>query len=145
MTTGPRPGLRVQGKVRGTRDVDLAMGASHFEHFVNAKCLARSAPPALPGFFVGSDCRHRRNELGVFKDLDVSRISSVEIHPALAERIGSSRQERGDLMKQTTFASAAWDRKGKVTRRERFLGEMDQVIPWPEILALNRAALAEGR
>jgi IS5 family transposase len=39
-------------------------------------------------------------------------------------------------MKQTTFASAAWDRKGKVTRRERFLGEMDQVIPWPEILAL---------
>jgi hypothetical protein len=55
MTTGPRPGLRVQGKVRGTRDVDLAMGTSHFEHFVNAKCLARSAPPALPGFFVGSD------------------------------------------------------------------------------------------
>lgn len=33
-------------------------------------------------------------------------------------------------MKQTTFASAAWEKKGKVTRRERFLGEMDQVIPW---------------
>jgi hypothetical protein len=31
-------------------------------------------------------------------------------------------------MKQTTFASAAWDKKGKVTRRERFLGEMDLVV-----------------
>jgi transposase, IS5 family len=39
-------------------------------------------------------------------------------------------------MKQTTFASAAWDRKGKVTRRERFLAEMDQVVPWQPILAL---------
>ena len=39
-------------------------------------------------------------------------------------------------MKQTTFASAAYDRKGKVTRRERFLSEMDQVIPWGSILAL---------
>jgi len=39
-------------------------------------------------------------------------------------------------MKQTTFASAAYDRKGKVTRRERFLREMNQVIPWGSILAL---------
>jgi transposase, IS5 family len=39
-------------------------------------------------------------------------------------------------MKQTTFASAAWERKGKVTRRERFLAEMDAVIPWAPILAL---------
>ena len=39
-------------------------------------------------------------------------------------------------MKQTTFASAAWEKKGKVTRRERFLGEMDQVIPWGKILQL---------
>jgi IS5 family transposase len=39
-------------------------------------------------------------------------------------------------MKQTTFASAAWDKKGKVTRRERFLGEMDQVVPWAPIVAL---------
>lgn len=39
-------------------------------------------------------------------------------------------------MKQTTFASAAWEKKGKVTRRERFLAEMDQVIPWEQILAL---------
>jgi IS5 family transposase len=39
-------------------------------------------------------------------------------------------------MKQTTFASAAWDKKGKVTRRERFLNEMDAVIPWSQILVL---------
>ncbi len=39
-------------------------------------------------------------------------------------------------MKQTTFASVAYDRKGKVTRRERFLSEMDQVIPWSQILGL---------
>jgi transposase, IS5 family len=39
-------------------------------------------------------------------------------------------------MKQTTFASASWDRKGKVTRREKFLAEMDAVIPWKPILEL---------
>jgi transposase, IS5 family len=39
-------------------------------------------------------------------------------------------------MKQQTFASEAWKRKGKVTRRERFLAEMDQVIPWARLLAL---------
>jgi len=31
-------------------------------------------------------------------------------------------------MKQTTFASLAWHGKGKVTRREQFLGEMNAVI-----------------
>ena len=36
-------------------------------------------------------------------------------------------------MKQTTFASLAWDTKGKVTRRERFLAEMDAVIPWARL------------
>ena len=36
-------------------------------------------------------------------------------------------------MKQTTFASLAWKGKGKVTRRERFLGEMDAVIPWKHL------------
>ena len=36
-------------------------------------------------------------------------------------------------MKQTTFASAAWANKGKVTRRERFLAEMDAIIPWKKL------------
>ena len=38
--------------------------------------------------------------------------------------------------KQTTFASVAWEKKGKITRRERFLAEMDAVIPWSRLLAL---------
>ena len=37
---------------------------------------------------------------------------------------------------QRTFASVAWSQKGKVTRRERFLAEMDAVIPWAALLAL---------
>jgi hypothetical protein len=34
------------------------------------------------------------------------------------------------MSKQRTFASRAWQAKGKVTRREQFLTEMDAVIPW---------------
>ena len=37
---------------------------------------------------------------------------------------------------QRTFASMAWSAKGKVTRRERFLAEMDAVIPWAQLLRL---------
>lgn len=39
-------------------------------------------------------------------------------------------------MKQTTFASLAWSNKGKVTKREQFLTEMDAVMPWARLLAL---------
>lgn len=39
-------------------------------------------------------------------------------------------------MKQTTFSGLAWSTKGKVTRRERFLTEMDAVVPWSRLLAL---------
>jgi IS5 family transposase len=38
--------------------------------------------------------------------------------------------------KQRTFASVAWQQKGKSTRRERFLAEMDRVIPWGPLQAL---------
>ena len=37
---------------------------------------------------------------------------------------------------QRTFAAMAWSKKGKVTRRERFLAEMDAVIPWARLGAL---------
>ena len=40
------------------------------------------------------------------------------------------------MIKQQTFASAAWNRKGKTTRRERFLAEMDAVIPWSALVGL---------
>jgi IS5 family transposase len=39
-------------------------------------------------------------------------------------------------MKQLSFASAAWSAKGKTTRRERFLAEMDAVMPWARLVAL---------
>lgn len=39
-------------------------------------------------------------------------------------------------MKQTTFESLVWKNKGKVTRRERFLAEMDAVIPWKALTGL---------
>ena len=38
-------------------------------------------------------------------------------------------------MKQTTFASLAFERKKKQTRRERFLAEMEKVVPWAALLA----------
>jgi IS5 family transposase len=39
-------------------------------------------------------------------------------------------------MKQTTVAPLAWNNKGKVTRRERFMAEMNAMIPWGRLLAL---------
>ncbi len=39
------------------------------------------------------------------------------------------------MAEQTTFAGLAWSSKKKVTRRERFLAEMDAVIPWSRLLA----------
>jgi len=39
-------------------------------------------------------------------------------------------------MKQTTFASMAWAAKGRTTRRERFLAEMNAVMPWARLTAL---------
>lgn len=39
-------------------------------------------------------------------------------------------------MKQTTFESLAWKHKGKLTRRERFLSEMEAVIPWAALIKL---------
>ena len=49
------------------------------------------------------------------------------------------------MKKQQSFASAAWSRKGKVTRRERFLAEMDAVIPWPRLLGLIDPYYHQGK
>lgn len=37
-------------------------------------------------------------------------------------------------MKQTTFASLAFEHKKKLTRREQFLNEMNEVVPWAQLL-----------
>jgi transposase, IS5 family len=41
-------------------------------------------------------------------------------------------------MSQPTFAALAFANKKKKTRREKFLEEMDQVVPWPELLKVVR-------
>jgi IS5 family transposase len=38
-------------------------------------------------------------------------------------------------MKQLSFAQAEYATKKKVTRRERFLGEMEQIVPWAALIA----------
>jgi transposase, IS5 family len=40
------------------------------------------------------------------------------------------------MSKQQTFAGLAWKNKGKVTRREQFLSEMNQIIPWSLLIGL---------
>ena len=39
-------------------------------------------------------------------------------------------------MKQISFATLAEAGKKRKTRRERFLAEMERVVPWPALLAL---------
>jgi len=39
-------------------------------------------------------------------------------------------------MKQTTFASLSYKLKKKQTRREKFLSEMDLVVPWKQLVAV---------
>ena len=39
-------------------------------------------------------------------------------------------------MKQTSFASLEYAGKKRQTRREKFLGEMDRVVPWARLIAL---------
>ena len=41
-------------------------------------------------------------------------------------------------MRQPSFSSLAYSAKKKTTRRERFLAEMDQVIPWARLLRVVR-------
>lgn len=48
------------------------------------------------------------------------------------------------VAKQQTFAGLAWQNKGKKTRRERFLAEMDSIIPWPQLLELIEPHYPKG-
>ena len=41
-----------------------------------------------------------------------------------------------DAMKQTSFASLEYAGKKRMTRREKFLGEMERVVPWAVLVAL---------
>ena len=51
-------------------------------------------------------------------------------------------------MKQTTLGSTDWALKTKVTRRAKFLAEMDAVVPWTRLLAViepHYPKAAQGR
>ena len=39
-------------------------------------------------------------------------------------------------MKQATLASMAYENKKRQTRREKFFGEMEAVVPWSELLGV---------
>ncbi len=49
------------------------------------------------------------------------------------------------MSQQRTFAGLAWSEKKKVTRRERFLAEMNAVIPWAALVALIRPHYPQPR
>jgi len=48
------------------------------------------------------------------------------------------------MAEQRTFASLAYSQKGKVTRREQFLAEMEAVIPWARLLAVVEPYYPKG-
>src|SRR6266852_2348900 len=50
--------------------------------------------------------------------------------------MSDDHRTRTRMSMQRTFAGLAWSQKGKVTRREQFLAEMDRVIPWQQLLAV---------
>jgi transposase, IS5 family len=47
-------------------------------------------------------------------------------------------------MDQLTFGDADFVNKGKTTRKERFLGEMEQVVPWASLQRLIEPFYSEG-
>jgi len=46
-------------------------------------------------------------------------------------------------MRTMAFASLAYENKKKKTRRERFLEEMDRVIPWQELTQIIKEPVDE--
>lgn len=49
------------------------------------------------------------------------------------------------MQKQMSFAQNEYARKKKQTRRERFLGEMEQVVPWAKLVALIEPHYPTGK
>jgi IS5 family transposase len=49
-----------------------------------------------------------------------------------------------DKPSQMTFAPSGFEAYRKPTRREKFLAEMDRVVPWAELVALVKPAYAKG-
>ena len=47
-------------------------------------------------------------------------------------------------MKQVSFASLAYEGKMKQTRKEKFLSEMDKIIPWKKLTRLIEPHYPKG-
>ena len=50
-----------------------------------------------------------------------------------------------DMKQQLSFAQSEYAGKKKVTRRERFLGEMEKVVPWARLCAVIEPHYPKGR
>jgi IS5 family transposase len=48
------------------------------------------------------------------------------------------------MREQRTFAEMAWEKKGKVTRREQFQAEMNAVVPWRRLTAVIEPYYPKG-
>ena len=48
------------------------------------------------------------------------------------------------MIHQTSFAQAAFADKKKITRREKFLARMEEVIPWAKLLAVIEPHYPKG-
>src|SRR6266851_10267677 len=48
------------------------------------------------------------------------------------------------MIRQMSFSQSEYSRKKKVTRREKFLCEMEQVVPWARLLALIEPHYPKG-
>ena len=49
------------------------------------------------------------------------------------------------MTKQISFAASEWAGKKKVTRREKFLGEMEAVVPWERLVGLVEKHYPSGK
>jgi IS5 family transposase len=49
------------------------------------------------------------------------------------------------MIRQMSFAQSEYARKKKVTRREKFLGEMERVVPWSRLVALIQPHYPTGQ
>jgi transposase, IS5 family len=49
------------------------------------------------------------------------------------------------MIRQMSFAQSEYAGKKKVTRREKFLGEMEQIVPWPRLVALIEPHYPSGK
>ena len=50
-----------------------------------------------------------------------------------------------DMKQQMSFAQSEYAGKKKVTRREKFLGEMERVVPWARLCAVIEPHYPQGR